>query len=427
MTPAMRRPRARLVCVGSELLAGQVNTHQAWLSVRLRRAGFMAAGEESVPDSVPAIAAAISRALSCAEAVIVCGGLGPTFDDLTREAAAAALGRTLRFDSKQWARIRRRFARYKIPVPDENRRQAEVISGAAVLANDSGSAPGQRLELRGRGAVARSLLLLPGPHAEMAPMFLRALPRLRARHARGLFSSYWTLRLTGVPESVADERLDPVRSLFPEAEFTILASGGELSFHAAVNARSAAAARGELARLRRAALGAVGRWRYAEGEKTLEEAAGAALKTRKLTVATAESCTGGLIAARLTNVPGSSAYFKGGVIAYADEVKTRRLGVPRTLLRRHGAVSAPCAAAMARGARRTLGASIGLAATGIAGPGGGTKKKPVGLVYIAAAGPGPRLELRRLYLNGLREAVRARAATAALDLLRRAASRRSPP
>ena len=420
MSREVRRPRARLVCVGSELLAGQVNTHQAWLSVRLRRNGFSVAGEESVPDSVPEIAAAISRALGSADAVVVCGGLGPTFDDLTREAAAAALGRKLRFHPPLWNRIKRRFARYRTPVPDENRRQAEVIHGAEVLDNANGSAPGQRLEFPGRGG-PKSLVLFPGPYHEMAPMFLRALPRLRRRHARGLFSSYWTLRLTGVPESVADERLDSVRALNPDAEFTILASGGELSFHVTVNAKSAAAARAELGRLKAAALAAVGRWRYAEGEETLESAVGEALKRRRFTAAVAESCTGGLIGSRLTSVPGSSSYFRGGVIAYHNEVKTRRLGVPSRLLARHGAVSEECAAAMARGARRTLKASIGIGVTGIAGPGGGSKEKPVGLVYVAAAGPGPRLEVRRLDLNGPRDSVRSRAATAALALLRDAA------
>lgn len=414
---AVKAPRAYLVCVGSELLAGQVNTHQAWLSVKLRRAGFEVAGESSVPDSVPAIKAAMRRALDGADAVIVCGGLGPTFDDLTREAAAAALGRKLRFEPRLWAVILKRFARYRIAVPEENKRQAEVIMGAAVLANHAGSAPGQRLEFRWKDGRPRSMILLPGPYTEMAPIFEAALPRLAARHARGGSASF-SLRLVGVPESVADEKLDPVRARFPAASYTILASGREVSFHATVRALTPAAARAELARLRRDALSAVGRWCFGEGDETLESALGSRLKKLRLTVAVAESCTGGLLGARLTSVPGSSAWFQGGVIAYANSVKTRGLGVSAAILKKHGAVSAECAAAMAAGARKAAGARLGVAITGVAGPDGGTKEKPVGLVFVAVSGPGKASAVRKLDIHGPRESVRSRAATAALALLK---------
>lgn len=414
----VRAPRAYLVCVGSELLAGQVNTHQAWLSVRLRRAGFDVAGESSVPDSVPAISAALKRAVAVADAVIVCGGLGPTFDDLTREAAADALGRTLAFKPALWTVILKRFARYRVPVPDENKRQAEVIAGAAVLENAAGSAPGQRLEFRGRDGRPRTMVLLPGPFSEMSPIFERELPRLAARHARGVASASFTLRLVGVPESVADEKLDPVRAAHPRASFTILASGGEVSFHATVRAKTAAAARAELKGLRAAVIAAVGRWAYGEGDATLEGALGATLKRKGLTLAVAESCTGGLLGARLTSIAGSSAWFHGGVIAYDNGVKRRLAGVPASVLSRHGAVSAECAEAMALGVRRALKTSIGVAITGIAGPGGGTKEKPVGLVYAAVAGPGPGARAKRFDIHGPRESVRSRAATAALNMLK---------
>ncbi len=409
----MRVPKAALVCVGSELLAGQVNTHQAWLSVRLRRAGFEVTGEESVPDDVTAIAAALRRALARADAVIVGGGLGPTFDDLTREAAADAFGRALVFRPGLWRTIRRRYARYHAAVPEENKRQALVVSGAEVLPNPHGSAPGQRIRVRGR----RSVCLLPGPATEFYPMFERlVLPRLVRDHARGVRPAAFSVRLSGVPESVADERLDPVRARWPRARFTILASGGEVSFHAAQNETSAAAARRTAARLRREILAAVGEFAHGEGDETLEAALGRRLRARGLTLAVAESCTGGLIGARLTSVPGASEYFRGGTIAYANAVKVRALGVPRALLARRGAVSPEVAAAMARGARRAAGASVGLAVTGIAGPGGGTKAKPVGLVYAAVSGPGRRGCVRRLRIHGPREAVRSRAATAALRL-----------
>lgn len=410
--------KAYLVCVGSELLAGQLNTHQAWLSVRLRRAGFDVVGESSLPDSVTAIASALRRALDCADAIVVCGGLGPTFDDLTREAAAAALGRGIRFSPRLWSVIRRRFARYHVAVPEKNKRQAEVIAGAEALRNDAGSAPGQRLEFRWKDGRARSLILLPGPFPEMSPIFERVLPRLAARHARGQAVASLSLRLAGVPESVADEKLDAVRARFPAASFTILASGGEVSFHATVRARTAAAARPELASLRRAALDAVGRWSFGEGDATLEATLGARLKKLGLTLGVAESCTGGLLGGRLTSVPGSSAWFSGGIIAYANGVKTRQLGVSPALIKKHGAVSPECARAMATGVRKAVGADIGVSITGVAGPDGGTKAKPVGLVHVAVSGPGAAIRVKSHTIHGPREAVRSRAASAALTLLK---------
>lgn len=417
MSRKARPPRAYLVCVGSELLAGQLNTHQAWLSTRLRRAGFDVAGESSVPDDVATIRAALRRALGAADAVIVCGGLGPTFDDLTRESAAAALGRKLRFDPALWRVILARFARYRAAVPEQNKRQAEVIAGAQVLANRAGSAPGQRLEFRWTDGRARTMILLPGPYPEMSPIFERVLPRLAARHARGAEASF-SLRLVGVSESVAAEALDPVRARFPGASFTILASGGEVSFHAAIRAATRAAATKERDALKAAALAAAGRWAYGEGDDTLESVLGARLKRARLSVAVAESCTGGLLGGRLTSVPGSSAWFLGGVIAYDNSVKTRLLGVKPSLIRKKGAVSEDCANAMAAGARKAAGAHIGVAITGVAGPGGGTKDKPVGRVHVAVAGPGALLRSKRLDILGPRDAVRARAAGAALALLK---------
>ena len=407
----MKAPKAALVCVGSELLAGQVNTHQAWLSVRLNRAGFEMTGEASVPDDAALIAAALRLALAEADAVIVSGGLGPTFDDVTREAAAKALGRRLVFKPALWTEILKRFARYKMKVPDENKRQAMVLDGAEVLDNPNGSAPGQRLRTKGR-----TLILLPGPATEMYPMFEAALPRLARDHSRGIFPASYSVRLSGVPESIADEKLDPVRARWPRARFTILASGGEVSFHAATAERSAAAARAARARLRREILAAVGEYAHGEADVTLEAALGARLRKRGLTLAVAESCTGGLLGGRLTSVPGSSAYFLGGVISYADSVKIRRLGVAPSLLAEHGAVSAECAAALARGARRALGADVGVSITGVAGPGGGTKTKPVGLVFVAVSGPRRAQAVKRLEINGPREAVRSRAVSAALRL-----------
>lgn len=415
----MKAPKAALVCVGSELLAGQVNTHQAWLSVRLRRAGFELTGEWSVPDDIDRIKDALLRALAGADAVIVCGGLGPTFDDVTREATAAALNREIFFKPALWKTILGRFKRYRImKVPEENKRQAFALEGAEILDNPNGSAPGQRLR-----AGRKSLFLLPGPATEMYPMFDgKVLPRLRRDHARGIHPAEFSVRLSGVPESVADEKLDPVRARWPDARFTILASGGEVSFHASLVQKTAAAARATRDRLRREILAAVGAHAHGESDETLERALGRRLKRKRLTLAAAESCTGGLLGARVTSVPGSSAWFTGGVIAYDNRIKARQLGVPKRVLVRHGAVSAESAAAMAAGVRREMGTSIGVSITGVAGPGGGTKEKPVGLVFVAVSGPGRAASGRRLQLNGQRESVRARAVSAALRLAYDAAS-----
>lgn len=408
-------PRVELVFVGTELLSGQVNTHQAWLSKRLRAAGLDVTGALTAPDSPESIAGAFKRAASRADAVVCCGGLGPTFDDITREACGAAFGRALRFQPRLWRVIEKRFARRHARVPPENRRQAEVLAGSTVLRNDNGSAPGLALVARaGRRRVP--VFLLPGPFPEMSPIFRRdVLPRLEKLVRGGVAA--WSLRLCGVPESVADESLDPVRAAFPQASFTILASGGEVSFHATVRAPSPGAAKREAARLRRAALAAAGRWAYGEGEDTLEGAVGERLRRRGLTLAVAESCTGGLLGGRLTAVPGASRWFRGGVIAYADGVKRKALKVPAGVLARHGAVSAECAAAMASGARKAAGASVGVAVTGIAGPGGARPGKPVGTVFVASSGPGTRAGARRLLLLGTREEVRRRSASAALQLL----------
>ncbi|MDE2143205.1 MAG: competence/damage-inducible protein A, partial [Elusimicrobia bacterium] len=279
----MKVPKAALVCVGSELLAGQVNTHQAWLSVRLRRVGFDMEGESSVPDEIPLIAAAFKRSLDAADAVIVSGGLGPTFDDVSREAAAKALSRGLAFQPELWREILKRFARYKMKVPEENKRQAMVIAGAEVVPNPNGSAPGQRVRFHGK-----TLVLLPGPPTEMYPMFDRfVLPRLIRDHARGIHPASFSVRLSGVPESTADEKLDPVRARWPKARFTILASGGEVSFHAVLFETSAAAARASRAKLRREILAAVGTYAHGEADETLEYALGARLKRRGLTLSVA--------------------------------------------------------------------------------------------------------------------------------------------
>lgn len=413
----MRDVRIELLCVGSELLSGQVNTHQSYLSRRLRDQGLFISREQSLPDDEGEIAEAVRRALDRSRAVLICGGLGPTFDDLTREGVAAALQRGLRFDRKIWDKIRAKFGRYHLKVPDENRRQAFLVEGAKELDNPNGSAPGQLIEL-GDG---RLVAMMPGPFTELSPMFEGlVLPRLRKLRARGLSTASLTVHVSGLTESLVDERLSPVLKLAgAELDFTILAGGGQVDFYAWARAKTPARAKALIAKVRRGVYKAVGANVFGEGAETLESVVGAALSKGRWRLGLAESCTGGMIGARLTAVPGSSKYFVGGVVSYGNGVKMSALGVRALTLSRHGAVSKECAREMAAGARRLSGADVGLAVTGVAGPGGGTAKKPVGLVHVAADGPGKRRAAWVMKIAGGREVVRQRAASAALHHLRR--------
>lgn len=407
--------RVELLCVGSELLAGQVNTHQSYLCLALRAAGFEISLESSLPDDTQALAAQVRRALQSCDVLLISGGLGPTFDDVTREAVALALGRRLLYRSDLYAGIKKKLARYALAVPRENERQAFVIQGAEVIGNRTGSAPGQMLTLP-RAGWPQTIVMLPGPFSELSPMFEQdVLPRLKRTYAAGAHTASLSLHLCGIPESSVDEALKPVTSQAgPELSFTILAGPGQVDFHARARARSARRAHALIDSVRRSAYRRVGPFIFGEGNDSLESLVGGELLRRGLTLSLAESCTAGMTGARLTAVAGSSGYFKGGVLSYSDDVKTEVLGVRRETLGKYGAVSGPCAAEMAAGARRLARAAIGLAITGVAGPGGGTAKKPVGLVWIAVDGPGRRKKAWRLLLSGGRGIVRQRAVTAAL-------------
>ncbi len=405
-----------------------MNTHQSWLSVRLREAGLALARASSVPDVEAEIRDEVLAALGRCDVLLLCGGLGPTFDDITREAVASALGRGLVYRPDLYAAIEAKFARYRLPVPEENKRQALQIAGAEMLENRFGSAPGQLVALPRRGKAAQLVALMPGPFSEMSPIFDDAiLPRLRDAYARGLDHAALVLRLSGVAESVADEKLAPlVTGAAPELSFTILSSAGQVDFHARACARKPGRAKALIAEVRRRALDLVGEFVFGEGPETLESAVGKLLRAKKLTLSLAESCTGGMIGARITAVPGSSDYFLGGVLSYADSVKRDVLGVKTATLKEHGAVSARCAREMARGARRAAGAAVGLSVTGIAGPGGGGETKPVGLVFLAIDGPGKESGQWRLRFSGDRETIRKRASASALHLLLRHLRRLSP-
>ncbi|MBI4227109.1 MAG: competence/damage-inducible protein A [Candidatus Omnitrophica bacterium] len=406
--------RAELIAVGTELLLGYtVNSNTAFVGRRLAELGIACYHQVTVGDNPGRLAEAVKAGLARADCVITCGGLGPTVDDVTLATLTKVAQRPLVLDHAILSQIHERFTRLGIPMPQNNLRQAYVPRGAVVLPNRVGTAPGFLLPLR-----KKLLIALPGPPRELEPMLMdHVVPWLRQHSpATGILTSR-TLHLAGPTESEVDERVADLLKLKGAITVGIYAHAGQVDLRITASAKAPAAAQAAIRRLEREIRRRLGRVVFGADDETLEHAVGALLTNAHRTVAVAESCTGGLIGHRLTRVPGSSAYFLGGAIAYANAVKTALIGVPAPLLRKHGAVSEAVAHAMAAGIRKTLKANYGLAVTGIAGPAGGTAEKPVGTVYLAVA-DAQRVVGRRLHLTGDRETIKARAAQAALDLLR---------
>jgi nicotinamide-nucleotide amidase len=405
--------RAAILAVGTELLSvDRVDSHSLRLADRLERHGVTLVRKAVVADDEEEIAAEILAALERADLLLVTGGLGPTADDLTREGCARALGLRLVEDAAIWATIGRRFASFGRTPSENNRRQALVPEGAAVLENARGTAPGLRLESRGR-----TLFLLPGVPHELEALVERELePWLAARSSGG--TERRTLRVAMRPESEVDRLLEPAYTELGRDAITVLASPGEVRVRFTATGREPERAQ-RLAEIEARLRELLGSSIFGVGEaESLEAVVGALLSARGLTVATAESCTGGLVAERLTRIPGSSGWFPGGVVVYSNRSKSDLVGVEPELLATHGAVSEEVARALAEGVRRRFGADLGIGITGIAGPGGGSEEKPVGTVHLAlAAADGCRH--RALRLPGDRERVRTMAAQAALEMARR--------
>lgn len=412
--------RAEVVAVGTEMLGpGKTDTNSVFLTRQLEELGIEVHAKSVVADDFRLLERVVAEALARTELVIVTGGLGPTDDDVTRMAVAAALDRPLAVDEGIVAAIKARFERRGYEMPAINRRQGLVIQGAGVLKNVVGTAPGQWLDVDHKVVV-----LLPGPPRELEPMFLHEVkPRLETR-VTGEQVVRREVRLIGPTESHAEERLRPLyaawRAQVPAVSATILAGRGQIELHLASRSADAAVARRTLE-------GAVADVEHAFGRdvcsvdgRTLEEVVGGLLRERHLRIALAESCTAGMIAARLTAVPGSSAYVEGGVVAYSNQAKVALLGVPADVIEQHGAVSEPVAVAMAEGARKVLRADVGVGVTGVAGPGGGSEAKPVGTVAVAVAGPDADVVVRTFLFPGTRQHVRMFSTTVALDMVRRA-------
>ena len=403
----MKTGRAEIVCTGSELLGGKLNLYVPLFHERLSTLGFRIAREQSSGDSLAEIRDCLAGALKRSDLVIACGGLGPTFDDLTRRAAAAALGRRLVYSKACEKILSLNYGLKKLP--PNFRDQCLLVEGAKALENTCGTAFGQVLA-RGR----KMLVLLPGPRKEWEPMFPNFLDEeLRAFFRRAPLTQV-KLRAAGLWETQAEKLLRPVMRRARGLEFTILAGPGTVDFIISGDDASGAVARAAAAGRR-----LLGGFLYGEGAATPASAAGEKLKAGKKTVSCAESCTGGLAAELITDIPGSSAWFSGGVVAYSNSAKSKLLGVRSATLKAKGAVSAETAREMAAGARKVFGSDHAFSVTGIAGPDGGTPAKPVGLVYFGLAGP-RGVKVFRKRFRGTRGFIRACAAAFILDELRKA-------
>jgi nicotinamide-nucleotide amidase len=410
---------AEIIAVGSELLTPyRRDTNSLFLTARLNQMGVEVSFKTIVGDRLADLTSAARTALSRAAIVIFMGGLGPTEDDLTREAVAQALGHPLHRDHQFVELLRQRFLERGWQMPENNARQGDIIEGAETLANKRGSAPGQWLRASYDGA-DKIIILLPGPPGELEPLFEdECVARLRAL-VPSLHIATRELKIAMIGESMADKRAAPIYKSRADVETTILAgTPGEVQLHLRAQDNSA-----EEAQKRVDSLAAALEEEFqdavvsAQGE-SLEQVVGYYLQMRGATLAVAESCTGGLLAERITSIPGSSRYFLGGAVVYDNSLKTALAGVPPLLIAEHGAVSGQVAAALAEGIRECSKATLGVGITGVAGPGGGTEQKPVGLVFVAVA-DGVDTEVKERKFPGDRERIRHWATQQALDMVRR--------
>jgi nicotinamide-nucleotide amidase len=411
---------AEIIAAGSEMLTPyRQDTNSLYLTAELNDLGIQVAFKTIVGDNLDHLTGAARNAIVRADIVIFSGGLGPTEDDLTREAAAASLGVELRRDPSILAELYKRFAARKMVMPANNAKQADVIEGATVLANPKGSAPGQFIGTTVDGS-RKIVILLPGPPGELKPLFEQVVKPMLAAMLPTRHLARRTLRMALIPESHVDARTAPIYKEFTDVETTILAGHGEIQLHfVAVKPTLEEAQRrvDELTGLVEAEMeDAI----FSSQEESLEEVVLLMMGLRHLTLAAAESCTGGLLASRLTAVPGSSRYFLGGAVVYSDALKTTFADVPADLVATAGPVSEPVTEALAEGIRARTGASLGIAITGIAGPTPGTgpdADKPIGLVYIALA-DGSQTRIKELNLPGDRDRIRWWASQHALELIR---------
>ncbi len=415
-------PDAEIIAVGSELLTpARVDTNSLFITDKLNELGVEVVRKSVIGDDRVRLSDAVRAGVASSKLVILSGGLGPTEDDVTRDAVASAVGRELelRQDILDW--LEERFKRLGRPMVEINKRQAWIIAGAEVLPNPNGTAPGQWLEHNGS-----VVMLLPGPPRELKPMFEReCIPRLEKLLPKQVIRTLF-YRVAGMGESDLDTLIAPVYTKYTNPVTTILAAAGDVQIHLRARCSVAGEAEALLAEVGPQIEALLGERIYSTGGDPLEVVVGKLLRGRGETLAVAESCTGGLVGERVTAVPGSSEYFLGGFVTYTERMKTELLGVDADVLARETAVSETVANQMAVGARERTGATYALSVTGIAGPDGGTEAASVGTVFISLAGPG-RVSTRKFRFPGDRGRVRGFAAQTALDMLRRALVRAEPP
>jgi nicotinamide-nucleotide amidase len=410
---------AEIIAVGSELLTPhRQDTNSLYLTEKLNDLGVEVRFKCIVGDDREGLTAAAKLAMRRSDIIIFTGGLGPTEDDLTREAVADALGLKLQRDPQLVAKLEQRFAKRGMKMSANNAKQADILTSAAILPNPVGTAPGQWIGGKYDGQ-ERLLMLLPGPPNEMKAVFeAECMPRLRARVPVQHIATR-TLKIAMLPESQVDARVAPIYKTYADVETTILAGAGEIQLQLRCRKDSQAKAEARVEELAEKIEDELDDAIFSRKGETIEQIVSYLLQMRGMTLAVAESCTGGLLAERITSLSGSSRYFLGGVVVYSNELKSQFADVPKALIEQHGAVSREVAAAMAEGIRKRCLASYGVGITGVAGPTGGTEQKPVGLVYIALAGEEGTQVVERNF-PGDRRRIRQFATQQALEMIRRA-------
>jgi nicotinamide-nucleotide amidase len=405
---------AEIIAVGSELLTPEkTDTNSLWLTEKLNDIGIDVKLKTIVGDDAARLEEAIRDAVKRSDVVITTGGLGPTEDDLTRQISAKAISKELVYHDEIEAELRRRFRLWGREMPEINKRQAYVIEGATVLPNPNGSAVGMFVRLE-----EKFLVVLPGPPRELKPMFeTHVLPTLRDA-AGDVFVRRRLLRVVGMGESAVDEVIAPIYTSYERVETSILFNKSEIEVHLSASSDNENEAQSLVDEVAEKIIMALGRSVFAEHGEKMEEVIASLLTRDNKTLSVAESCTGGLIAMRLTSVAGSSKYFMEGVTSYSNDAKIRTLNVPAGVIEEHGAVSSQAAEAMAVGMRDRARTDFALSVTGIAGPDGGSEEKPVGTVFIGLA-DGSGVRSIKLVFPGDRYLIRWRSSQAALDMLRR--------
>ena len=410
--------KSEIIAVGSEMLTPfRQDTNSLYVTERLNELGVKVVFKSIVGDRRKDLVSAIRTAIGRTDIVVLMGGLGPTEDDLTREATAEALGIKIKRDAQQVAALHARAASWRMPMAENNLKQADVIAGATVLPNLNGSAPGQWLDVTHEG-YRKLIMLIPGPSNECKPLFdSECIPRLREVLPRRYIAKR-TLKAAMIPESQADKLLAPIYTTFQDVETTILAHAGDIQLTLICTKATREAAEDRVEELAGKLEEALDDWLYSSEGESIEQIVLYYLGLRQSTLAVAESCTGGLVAQRITSVPGASRSFLGGAVVYSDPLKTAFANVPPDLIAKHCADTAEVAAAMAEGIRKRTGATLGLGVTGIAGPTGVTETKPVGIVYFAVSDAQKTNSYNRTF-RGDRDRVRQWASQQALDLIRR--------